>query len=238
MENSSSSNHKRSSDRHRHSSYAMLSYVTTNIPTASKRDSQSRDDGRSKHHHHKTHKKRRRHSRSHSFSSSLSPIGRRNPVIKTSIIRTNSLDIMCHRSTYSGSGGSTQSDFELRTTLISQLSASEQRINSLESELRAAQLARGRAEQTVFDVNAEKLRLEAQNSEILQVMKTLERAVEDLQKTCSGLRAECDRRRRDAENSEKTIISCKEQNKFLNERNMKLVKKCEELCEENKAILN
>lgn len=76
---------------------------------------------------------------------------------------------MCHRSTYSGSGGSTQSDFELRTTLISQLSASEQRISSLESELRAAQLARGRAEQTVFDVNAEKLRLEAQNSEILQV---------------------------------------------------------------------
>ncbi|EJW84493.1 hypothetical protein WUBG_04595 [Wuchereria bancrofti] len=86
------------------------------------------------------------------------------------------------QSTYSGSGGSTQSDFELRTTLISQLSASEQRISSLESELRAAQLARGRAEQTVFDVNAEKLRLEAQNSEILQVMKTLERAVEDLQK--------------------------------------------------------
>lgn len=80
-----------------------------------------------------------------------------------------SIDLIRHRSTYSGSGGSTQSDFELRTTLISQLSASEQRISSLESELRAAQLARGRAEQTVFDVNAEKLRLEAQNSEILQV---------------------------------------------------------------------
>lgn len=69
-------------------------------------------------------------------------------------------------------------------------------------------------------------------------MKTLERAVEDLQKTCNGLRMECDRRRREAENAEKTVVSCKEQNKFLNERNMKLVKKCEELCEENKAILN
>ncbi|CAG9533261.1 unnamed protein product [Cercopithifilaria johnstoni] len=214
MENSVSSNHKRSSDRHRHSS---------------KHDSPSRDDGHSKHHHHKTHKKRRRRSRSHSFSGSLSPIGRRNPVVYMN---------PAFQSTYSGSGGSTQSDFELRTTLISQLSASEQRISSLESELRAAQLARGRAEQTVFDVNAEKLRLEAQNSEILQVMKTLERAVEDLQKTCSSLRVECDRRRRDAENGEKTIISCKEQNKFLNERNMKLVKKCEELCEENKAFLS
>ncbi|VIO98481.1 Uncharacterized protein BM_BM9964 [Brugia malayi] len=214
MENSTSSNHKRSSDRHRHSS---------------KRDSPSRNDGHPKHHHHKTHKKRRRRSRSHSFSDSLSPIGRKNPVVYMN---------PAFQSTYSGSGGSTQSDFELRTTLISQLSASEQRISSLESELRAAQLARGRAEQTVFDVNAEKLRLEAQNSEILQVMKTLERAVEDLQKTCGGLRAECDRRRRDAENGEKTIISCKEQNKFLNERNMKLVKKCEELCEENKAFLS
>ncbi|KAL3985451.1 hypothetical protein ACH3XW_38695 [Acanthocheilonema viteae] len=214
MENSVSSNHKRSSDRHRHNS---------------KRDSPSRDDGHSKHHHHKTHKKRHRRSRSHSFSGSLSPIGRRNPVVYMN---------PAFQSTYSNSGVSTQSDFELRATLISQLSASEQRISSLESELRAAQLARGRAEQTVFDVNAEKLRLEAQNSEILQVMKTLERAVEDLQKTCGGLRVECDRRRRDAENSEKTIISCKEQNKFLNERNMKLVKKCEELCEENKAFLN
>lgn len=85
------------------------------------------------------------------------------------ILKVKTIDLIYHRSTYSGSVGSAQSDFELRTTLISQLSASEQRISSLESELRAAQLARGRAEQTVFDVNAEKLRLEAQNSEILQV---------------------------------------------------------------------
>lgn len=69
-------------------------------------------------------------------------------------------------------------------------------------------------------------------------MKTLERAVEDLQKTSGNLRIECDRRRRDVENFEKTVASFKEQNKFLNERNLKLVKKCEEVCEENKAIVN
>ncbi|VDM41425.1 unnamed protein product [Toxocara canis] len=69
-------------------------------------------------------------------------------------------------------------------------------------------------------------------------MKTLERAVEELQKTCNGLKSENERRRRDMENAEKTISSCKEQNNFLNERNMKLVKKCEELCEENKAVHN
>lgn len=69
-------------------------------------------------------------------------------------------------------------------------------------------------------------------------MKTLERAVEELQKTCNGLKTENERRRRDVENAEKTISSCKEQNNFLNERNMKLVKKCEELCEENKTIHN
>lgn len=90
-------------------------------------------------------------------------------LVKHSFIGTGNYVLMYYRPTYSGSSGSTQSDFELRTTLIGQLSASEQRIRSLESELRAAQLARGRAEQTVFDVNAEKLRLEAQNSEILQV---------------------------------------------------------------------
>ncbi|VDN06788.1 unnamed protein product, partial [Thelazia callipaeda] len=194
-----------------------------------KRDSSTRDDGHSKHHHHKSHKKKRRRSRSRSFSTSLSPIARRNPVVYMN---------PAFQSAYGNSRGPSHSDFELRATLISQLSASEQRISSLESELRAAQLARGRAEQTVFDVNAEKLRLEAQNSEILQVMKTLERAVENLQKTCSSLKMESDRRRKDADNAEKTILSCKEQNKFLNDRNMKLVKKCEELCGENKAILN
>lgn len=57
----------------------------------------------------------------------------------------------------------------MRTTLIGQLSAYEQRISSLESELRAAQLARGRAEQVVYEVNAEKLRVESHNSEIVQV---------------------------------------------------------------------
>lgn len=57
----------------------------------------------------------------------------------------------------------------MRTTLVNQLSASEQRISSLESELRAAQLARGRAEQTVFEVNSEKLRLESHNAEIIKV---------------------------------------------------------------------
>uniref|UniRef100_A0A0M3IUT9 Uncharacterized protein n=1 Tax=Ascaris lumbricoides TaxID=6252 RepID=A0A0M3IUT9_ASCLU len=65
-----------------------------------------------------------------------------------------------------------QADMELRSTLVTQLSACEQRISSLESELRAAQLARGRAEQTVFEVNAEKLRLESHNAEIVQVLSS------------------------------------------------------------------
>lgn len=132
----------------------------------------------------------------------------------------------------------TQSEVEVRSTLIGQLSACEQRISSLESELRAAQLARGRAEQVVFEVNAEKLRIESHNSEIVQVMKTLERAVEDMQKELKNVKDENASRQLELEIAEKNVASSREQNSFLSERNMKLVKKCEDLAAENKAILS
>lgn len=202
------------SSRHRHDSH----------------ESPSRED-RKERYRRKSHKRRRHRSRTRSRSRSLSgsPHERRPPVVYMN---------PAFQQVYGAPGAiQQQQDFEMRSALVSQLSASEQRISSLESELRAAQLARGRAEQTVFDVNAEKLRVEAQNSEIVLVMKTLERAVEDLQKTCGGLRTENERRRRENESLEKSLASCKEQNNFLNERNSTLVKKCEELGIENKTIL-
>ncbi|VDK53208.1 unnamed protein product [Anisakis simplex] len=196
-----------------------------------KRGSTSREDDRSQRHRHKSHKRRRHKSRSESRSRSVtrSPNERKPPVVYMN---------PAFQPVYGVQPMPSQAEIELRSTLVTQLSSCEQRISSLESELRAAQLARGRAEQTVFDVNAEKLRLESHNAEIVQVMKTLERAVEELQKNCNALKIENDRRRRDLENAEKTISSCKEQNNFLNERNSKLVKKCEGLCEENKTIHN
>lgn len=211
-----SSHRKRSSNgtRHHHNS----------------RSSAPRDEERKERHRRKsTHKRRHHRSHSHSRSRSHSLSERRPPVVYMN---------PAFQSVYGAPGVVPQSDFEVRSTLVTQLSASEQRINSLESELQAAQLARGRAEQTVFEVNAEKLRLEAHNAEVVQVMKTLERAVEDLQKTLVRLEAENDRRRRENENVEKALASCKEQNNFLNERNLKLVKKCEELGAENKSILS
>ncbi|MFH4976222.1 hypothetical protein AB6A40_002931 [Gnathostoma spinigerum] len=194
------------------------------------RGSPSRDDEREKRHR-KSHKRRHRrsHSRSRSRSRSSSQAARR-----ASVVYMNP----AFQQLYGSISGPSQNEFELRSTLVSQLSSSEQRIFSLESELKAAQLARGRAEQTVFDVNAEKLRLETKLSEAIQVMRTLERAVEDLQKENNVLKAETDRRRRDYDSHEMTITSMQKQKKILDERNMKLVKKCEELSMENKVMLN
>lgn len=69
-------------------------------------------------------------------------------------------------------------------------------------------------------------------------MKTLERAVEELQNAYNAMKNETERRRRETESAEKNLTQCKEQTVFLSDRNMKLVRKCEELSEENKAILS
>lgn len=69
-------------------------------------------------------------------------------------------------------------------------------------------------------------------------MKTLERAVEDLQNDLKSASDESGRRQLELENVEKNLASSREQNSFLSERNMKLVKKCEDLAAENKAILS
>uniref|UniRef100_A0A0N5AB70 Myosin_tail_1 domain-containing protein n=1 Tax=Syphacia muris TaxID=451379 RepID=A0A0N5AB70_9BILA len=180
--------------------------------------------------HKSSHKRRRHKSRSRSLSGSLSGQERKQPVVYM-----NPAFQQVYGST---SMLATQSEVEMRSTLVNQLSACEQRISSLESELRAAQLARGRAEQAVFEVNAEKLRIESHNSEIVQVMKTLERAVEALQKQLKGITDESERRQLEFESIEKNLALSREQNNFLSERNVKLVKKCEDLATENKAILN
>ncbi|VDD95192.1 unnamed protein product [Enterobius vermicularis] len=181
-----------------------------------KHGSPSYEDRKERHHHKSSHKRRRHKTRSRSPSGSLSAHDRKPPVVYMN---------PAFQQVYGSSSiVATQADIEMRTTLIGQLSAYEQRISSLESELRAAQLARGRAEQVVYEVNAEKLRVESHNSEIVQVMKTLERAVEDLQNDLKSASDESGRRQLELENVEKNLASSREQNSFLSERNMKLVK--------------
>lgn len=212
---STASHRKRSNGyRHRHSSHG----------------SPSHEERKERHRHKSSHKRRRHKSSSRSPSGSISAHERKPPVVYMN---------PAFQQVYGSSSMlPTQSELEMRATMVAQLSAYEQRIASLESELHAAQLARGRAEQSYFEVNTEKLRLESQVAEIIPVMKTLERAVEDYQKSLENERVESERHQKDHENAEKSLASSREQINFLSERNMKLVKKCEELASENKSILS